>query len=539
MSSSSARIRLWAVVTSAVLALSLVPPAAVADEVGPEPTPTAVSPEPSAEPTPEPTETSTPTPSPTPTATPTPTPAPTPKATVFGYYSLPWTAAVYQAWTDGKITAFSEATWKSRRKALGTPRVTPAPIRYVETSWSDTEYALVTFPQKAGDTAVDRVVVLTPAKKKQAGKHSVKRVAHVPTSTYFRYASSTVDRYVRTPDGSRHKLTATQYAKAGSRALTVVYGGYYRVKWSKDVTFVSRDGSRRELSAKQYAAAGKPRVAIAPTEYVKTPWTGVYALVTWPHEKGDTSVDQAVRLSSAQYKAAGSPTVHKRLRIPGDSFVRLTVGKTIYHRKSGYLTPVTTAQWKSAGSPKISTVKPAKPTYIRGILIANKSLPLPSTYGSGLRAELKTPPGRGIAADHLRVPLLRVPEIGLRVQDPPVRIRDRGEALGTARPQRAPDRPRHRRQLDLAGVGPEQRGQVGRQERAQVRLHRALPRGQDPCHRLRVRALASAARRGDRRHPPVQEEAHARRVPRGALQVRRLTGALCQARTQGSGCSAS
>jgi LAS superfamily LD-carboxypeptidase LdcB len=390
MSSSSARIRLWAVVTSAVLALSLVPPAAVADEVGPEPTPTAVSPEPSAEPTPEPTETSTPTPSPTPTATPTPTPAPTPKATVFGYYSLPWTAAVYQAWTDGKITAFSEATWKSRRKALGTPRVTPAPIRYVETSWSDTEYALVTFPQKAGDTAVDRVVVLTPAKKKQAGKHSVKRVAHVPTSTYFRYASSTVDRYVRTPDGSRHKLTATQYAKAGSRALTVVYGGYYRVKWSKDVTFVSRDGSRRELSAKQYAAAGKPRVAIAPTEYVKTPWTGVYALVTWPHEKGDTSVDQVVRLNSAQYKAAGSPTVHKRLRIPGDSFVRLTVGKTIYHRKSGYLTPVTTAQWKSAGSPKISTVKPAKPTYIRGILIANKSLPLPSTYGSGLRAELKT-----------------------------------------------------------------------------------------------------------------------------------------------------
>lgn len=368
---SFARTRVLALATAVALALALVPPAAVADEGAPVP---------------EATETATPTPTVTPAPTPTPTPtAPTPPAaSVHGFFDVPWSTTVYRAWTDGRIDALSVASWR----ALGSPAVAPAPIRYVKTSWSPSRYALITFPERAGDREVDRVITLSASRYAAAGKPRVSTVAHVPTSTYSRYASSAVDRYVRTPDGERHKLTAAQYAKAGSPAVAIVYGGYYRLKWSKDVYFVSTSGSKRAVSAAQLAAAGKPRVAVAPTVYAKTSYSPVHALVTWPHERGDKSVDQVVRLTPAQFAAAGKPKAEVRTRIPGDRFVRLSVGKTIYHLSKGWYTPVTTAQWRAAGAPKVATVRPAKPTYIRGVLIVNKSLPLPSTFGNGLRPEL-------------------------------------------------------------------------------------------------------------------------------------------------------
>jgi len=49
-------------------------------------------------------------------------------------------------------------------------------------------------------------------------------------------------------------------------------------------------------------------VAWAPTVYTKTRYSPVHALVTWPHAKGDRSVDQVTRLTDAQYKALGKPT---------------------------------------------------------------------------------------------------------------------------------------------------------------------------------------------------------------------------------------
>lgn len=365
-----ARARSLAITTAVAVVIGLIPWSASADEnvTPPAPLPTAT-----------PTAT---VPAPTPTApAPVPTPAP---ASVYGYYSLPWTTTVYASWTDGTVTTLSAAKWRK----LGKPQRS-APVRYVKTSWSASRYALVTFPHHRSDTAVDRVVTLSSRQYTAAKSPRVKTVAHVPTSRYFRYASSGTDRYVRTPDAARHKLTIEQYRRAGSPASTIVDGGYYRTKWSKTVTFVSRDGSRRALTAKQYTAVGKPKTALAPTAYVKTAWSGPYALVTWPHTKNDTSVDQVVLLTAAQYKAAGSPKLEKRTRIPGDSFVRLTVGTTIYHRKSGVLTPVTAAQWRAAGSPKVASVAPKKPTYIRGILVVNKSLSLPSSFGKGLRPELR------------------------------------------------------------------------------------------------------------------------------------------------------
>ena len=379
-----ARVRLLAVTTAVIVALAVAPATASADEENPAPEPTAtetVAPEPTT--TPDPTATPDPTGTPTPTATPTPTPTPTPKPTVYGYYSLPWTSTVYESWTNGVVKELTLSAWKAKGVAKRT-----APIRYVKTSWSASRYALITFPQRSGDSTVDRVRTLTRAQYDAAGTPRVATVAHVPTSRYSRFASSSIDRWVLTPDGDRHKLSAAQYAAAGSPKLIIVYGGYYRARWSKNIYFISTTGAKRAVSAAAYAAAGKPRVAIAPTVYVKTSYSPVHALITWPHKKGDRSLDQIVRLTAAQYASIGKPRPEIRTRIPGDAFIRLSIGRTIYHRSQGYLTPVTTAQWRAAGSPTVSTRSPSRPMHIRDILIVNKSLPLPSSYGSGLRPEL-------------------------------------------------------------------------------------------------------------------------------------------------------
>lgn len=336
-------------------------------------------------PTPEPTASPSPTVSPSPSPAPSASPAP---VSVYGYYRTPWTTdpSVYEVRTDGSVRRLTSAQWAER----GKPKPLVAPVRYVRVSWSPTVYGLLTWPHEDGDTAVDDVVTMSAAALRTVDRPTVRTAGHVPTTRYSRYASGPNDLYARTPDGVRHLLTAKERKAAGSpKPHVVVPGGYYRAKWSTKVHFVSSDGSQRVISAKAYASHGKPQVSIAPTVYARTPWSPVvHALITWPHRTGDTSIDQVVRLGSAAYAAAGRPPTTTRYRIPGDSFVRLTVGATVYHRLSGTLTPVTTSQWRAAGSPKVRTVRPAKPTYIRDILIVNKSLPLPATYGDGLRPEL-------------------------------------------------------------------------------------------------------------------------------------------------------
>ncbi|WP_217576871.1 hypothetical protein, partial [Streptomyces sp. GbtcB7] len=144
----------------------------------------------------------------------------------------------------------------------------------------------------------------------------------------------------------------------------------YRAAWSPAVHFVRTNGSHRVITAAEYRRAGKPQVARAPVVYAKTAWSPiVYGLVTWPTSTGDRSIDTVEALSAAEYARAGRPKTTIRSRIPGDSFVRLSTGSSILHRMDGYLTPVTTAQWRSAGSPAVRTVAPGKPMYIRGIQI--------------------------------------------------------------------------------------------------------------------------------------------------------------------------
>ncbi|MFI8633513.1 D-alanyl-D-alanine carboxypeptidase family protein [Microbacterium sp. NPDC077663] len=334
----------------------------------------------------------TPTPTETPTSTPTPSPSPTaspvPPVTVHGYYRTPWSTdpRIYRTRTDGSVTALTRDQWQ----AAGSPRLRVLPVDYGRVTWSPQVYALITWPDGGDDRRIDKVVALDRTSFVSAGSPKVRLMGHVPTTQYFRYQSGPADLYARTPDGKTKKMTSSERAAAGSpRGGRVVAGGWYRAAWSPAVHFVRTDGSHRVITADEYRRAGRPHVARPPTVYAKTAWSPiVYGLVTWPTSETDRSVDTVEALSAAEFARAGRPKTTLRPRIPGDSFVRLSTGSSILHRMDGYLTPVTPAQWRSAGSPNVRTVAPAKPMYIRGILIVNKSIPLPSSYGNGLRPEL-------------------------------------------------------------------------------------------------------------------------------------------------------
>ena len=325
----------------------------------------------------------------TPASAPSASAAPTPPAvTVYGHYRTPWKndLRIYRVLSDDTVIPLSREQWK----AAGSPGVDVLPVTYARTSWSTQVYALITWPNSDGDRAVDKVVALTRASLKTIGSPRGRTVGHVPTTRYFRYQSGPQDLYARTPDGATHKLTTAERRAAGSpRGSSVVGGGWYRAAWSPVVRFVRPDGSHRTVTAAEYRRAGRPHVARPPTVFAKTAWSPVvYGLVTWPTSPSDRSVDTVATLTKAEFDRAGRPRTTLRHRIPGDSFVRLSTGPTVFHRMRGLLTPVTKTQWHAAGSPKARVVAPAKPTYIRGILVVNKSHPLPSSFGNGLRPEL-------------------------------------------------------------------------------------------------------------------------------------------------------
>lgn len=307
---------------------------------------------------------------------------------VYGHYRTPWSTdgSVYRVRTDGTVRKLTREQWVD----AGRPTVEVAPVTYARTSWSRTVYGLITWPHKDGDTAVDRVVTLSRSALDRAGSPRPRVLGHVPTTTYFRYLSGPSDLYARTPDGAAKLLTPAQRAAAGSpKAAAVKPGGYFRAAWSSRIHFVTPRGARVVISADEYARRGEPHVAIAPTVYARTPWApAVHALITWPQSSTDRSVDQVVRMTRDDLRRAGRPGLTTRYRIPGDAFVRLTTGRTIFHRVGGTLTPVSAAQWRAADTPTVTEVRPGKPLYVRDILLVNKSHPLPSSFGNGLRPEL-------------------------------------------------------------------------------------------------------------------------------------------------------
>lgn len=305
-------------------------------------------------------------------------------ATVHGYYRAAWSNNVHEVNTDGTKRILTYAEWKS----AGSPTPKIAPTRYVKNSWSGSVYGLITWPSGPGDRSVDQVVTLTWAKYSAAGQPAVATVPHVPTTDYFTWSSNRSEIIARTPDGRDHKLTYSQWVAAGKPPARVSKAGYYRAPWSDVIHKVSTAGKASRVTYGQWVAAGSPRPGITPVSYVKTPWAPtIFALLTWPTDPADRSVDMVINLNWNDYSRAGKPPVKTQTRIPGDAFVKYTVGETIYHVAGGIVTPVTAKQWASAGSPPPSLRTAPSPTYIRGLLIVNKSLPIPPSFGNGLTAD--------------------------------------------------------------------------------------------------------------------------------------------------------
>lgn len=307
------------------------------------------------------------------------------QAATTGYIKAPWSPIIYAVDEDGSRDALTYPEWVS----LGAPRPTVAPATYVKVSWSPSVYGLVTWPDSSVTT--DDAHLLTWPEYSGLGRPAITTVAHIPGTKYFRWTSDGAEIFARTPDTTVRKLTYPQWRAAGHPSPELATRGFYRAAWSHVIHEVTTAGRVRQITYPEWIALGAPRAASAPVTYAKTPWApDVYGLITWPNSPADTRVDQVARLSWVDYVAAGRPALVARTRIPGDSFVKYTVGPTVFHSVQGVLTPLTAADWRAAGTPPPATVVAPAPAYIRGVLVVNKSLPIPSWFGGGLAPELSS-----------------------------------------------------------------------------------------------------------------------------------------------------
>lgn len=295
------------------------------------------------------------------------------------YVRAPWSSDIQRIDASGGVRTLTYPEWI----AAGAPTPRVASARFASLPWSTTVYGILDW-QGPVDSDPDVVAALSWAEYQRAGAPRVERVAHVPKTEYFRWASGGAEIFARSPGGATHRLTYPQWTAAGSPAPATRDGGYYRAAWSDIVHRVDAKGEASRVGFASWQAAGAPTPAIAPTTYVKTPWApAVVAVVRWP----GASADLTVGLTWSEYVRAGKPKVVTSARIPGDSFVRFTIGDTVYHSVMGVLTPLTAAEWAKAGSPAPRVQEAPSPTYIRGLLVVNKSLPLPTSYGGGLTRE--------------------------------------------------------------------------------------------------------------------------------------------------------
>ena len=139
------------------------------------------------------------------------------------------------------------------------------------------------------------------------------------------------------------------------------------------------------------------------------------------------------------------------------------------------------------------SAKVKQPTYIQGILIANKTYGLPRSFDPGADSDMLNAFSK-MRKDAAKQGLSLVNSSNYRSYDDQVRLykcvarrsAGGGHLFGAPRffgaPNRIGDRPEQRQRCVRRYAG----GQLGGEKRAQVRLYRALPQGQRGDHRLSV-----------------------------------------------------
>lgn len=219
------------------------------------------------------------------------------------FYKLPWASTVWMVVGKTRTTATSAVL-----KTYGNPTPALATVKFHHVSWNkNSVYAFI----KRG-ASPQEVKLLTTSDRKAITKNKVTfkptNIAHIPGSVYYRWKTSS-EKFVKTPDGKIHKLTAAQYKAAGNPKVTVQKGGYMRLTWGKQNIWYFPDITK---------SAG------------------------------------AYRVTTAQHKTQDKPTPKAVKRFPGDTFYRYWGVNKIYWSFKGKMSEsrtVTTTEYKKAGSP--------------------------------------------------------------------------------------------------------------------------------------------------------------------------------------------
>lgn len=215
-------------------------------------------------------------------------------------YSVDYAKTLYTV-SGNKATVLSSAAYKK----LGSPKTVKAPVKYVHYSWSP---AVTAMHQWTSATSSRTWVHMTRTQFPFAGSPKPTVVDYIGDSTFYRFGTSS-ENLVRDSGGIRHRLTASQYSKAGKPKVTVLSNeGYVRLSWDR---------------------------------------TKTVAHLT------DVKKGKGAKVTAAQLKKAGGPTPKSVTRIAGDRvYYAGKSGKEIWYSGPTLTRRLTTAEWKKLGSPK-------------------------------------------------------------------------------------------------------------------------------------------------------------------------------------------
>lgn len=291
--------------------------------------------------------------------------------TEYAYWALPYTRYLYEIGADGAperafSLAGSDAYLAAHPDRVGDAFAVGAATIVSSVLDRNDYYGRIDWAVLGGTGVTTTLLTsgqVALARDRIGSAWSVRGVAHIPGTRYrhFSTASNPDEVIAFLPTGTVVKMTAAQYANAGSPRVTVSALQFYTVPWRASVWRVnSQTGDSTRLSASQwqerYGGAGAAPAALT---IVKVPWDSTrYAYVSmgsssrWVQWVKDAAMTAAIRAASPEAWSSYRTVAH----IPGSSYFRWSSSSSterFVQTPDGDIHKLTSGEYRAAGSPTV------------------------------------------------------------------------------------------------------------------------------------------------------------------------------------------
>ncbi len=220
--------------------------------------------------------------------------APNAQALPDGFYSLPYSSALYQHSHQYQLTF--EASFDSWRRA-GFPTPRPAPTDIVKYPWADEIYAVTFFE----DGWLWRH--LTGDEWARTGYAAARSAGWIDGTVVYKYENSPEIFASQSYSGKAHKLTLPEWLSMGQPQPESRHGGYVNLTW---------------------APAGIAQIC-------------------------SFADNCSYQLTLGDWAQAGYPTPQPRTMLPGDQVCTGFTAGSLRYNGSTYYGPLTYSQWAATG----------------------------------------------------------------------------------------------------------------------------------------------------------------------------------------------